>query len=398
MSLARGRHVQAIPGPSAMPEEVLSAMHRDSPNIYEGELIAVTDRVERGLKSVARAAASEVVVYIGNGHGGWEAALTNLFSPGDRILALYTGRFARGWASMARSLKLDLVEIDFGARSPVDPAQVEDALRRDGSIRAVLMVQTDTATSVRNDVPAVRKAIDAAASDALLLVDCIASLGCEPFEMDAWGVDVMVAGSQKGLMTPTGLAFNFVGPKARAARSRATLVTPYWDWEPRLEPAAYYAKYCGTPPTHHLFGIDAALAMIEREGIEAVWNRHRRFAGAVHAAVEAWSAGGAWELNIPDAAHRSWAVTTVRTGEDGNRLRAYCDQELDLTLGIGISLSSDAAGGRDEGLFRIGHMGHLNPPMILGTLATIETAMEALGLERGAGAIEAAAKALASPA
>lgn len=395
MSLARGRHIQAIPGPSAMPEEVLSAMHRDSPNIYEGEIIAVTDRVERGLKDVARAQRSDVVVYIGNGHGGWEAALTNAFSPGDTVLALYTGRFARGWAAMARGLKLEVRDIDFGARGPVDPQQVEEALRRDKSIKAVLMVQTDTATSVRNDVAAVRKAIDAAGHDALLLVDCIASLGCEPFEMDRWGVDVMVAGSQKGLMTPTGLAFNVVSAKARAARRRATLATPYWDWEPRLEPVAYYAKYCGTPPTHHLFGLDAALAMIAREGIEAVWDRHRRFASAVHAAVDAWSAGGAWELNVPDPAHRSWAVTTIRTGEDGNRLRAFCDRELDLTLGIGISLSSEVAGGRDEGVFRIGHMGHLNPPMILGTLATIETAMEALGYKRGAGALEAAAKALA---
>jgi alanine-glyoxylate transaminase/serine-glyoxylate transaminase/serine-pyruvate transaminase len=377
-----------------MPEEVLAAMHRDSPNIYEGELIEVTDRVERRLKEVARAPQSDVVVYIANGHGGWEAALSNLFSPGDRILALYTGRFARGWAAMGRALKLELAEIDFGARSPVDPGRVEDELRRDKSIKAVLMVQTDTATSVRNDVAAVRQAIKAAGSDALLLVDCVASLACEPFEMDGWEVDVMVAGSQQGLMTPTGLAFNFESAKAREMRRRATQVTPYWDWESRLEPVAYYAKYCGTPPTHHLFGLDAALAMIEREGIQAVWNRHRRFAGAVHAAVEAWSAGGSWELNIPEPSHRSWAVTTIRTGEDADRLRAYCDSELDLTLGIGISLASSVAGGRDQGLFRIGHMGHLNPPMILGTLATIETAMHALRFRHGTGALEAAAKAL----
>ena len=302
MSLARGRHLQAIPGPSVMPEEVLSAMHRDSPNIYEGPLLQVTERVERGLKDVAKATQSDVVIYISNGHGAWEAALVNLFSPGDRVLALYTGRFTRGWADMARALKLEIQAIDFGARSPVDPAQVEDALRRDPGIKGVLMVHVDTATSVRNDVLAVRKAIDAARSDALLLVDCIASLGCEPYEADAWGVDVTVAGSQKGLMTPTGLGFNFISAKARAARLRLESVSPYWDWEPRLQPLVYYAKYCGTPPTHHLFGIDAALTMIEREGIEAVWERHRRFAGAVQAAVDAWGAGGSWSSTSPSRA------------------------------------------------------------------------------------------------
>jgi alanine-glyoxylate transaminase/serine-glyoxylate transaminase/serine-pyruvate transaminase len=395
MSLARGRHFQAIPGPSVMPEEVLSAMHRDSPNIYEGELLKVTDRVEQGLKKVARATQSDVVIYIANGHGAWEGALVNLVSPGDRILALYTGRFTRGWADMARALKLEVQAIDFGARSPVDPGQVEDALRRDRGIKAVLMVHVDTATSVKNDVAAVRKAIDASGSDALLLVDCIASLACDPYEMDAWGVDVTVAGSQKGLMTPTGIGLNFISAKARAARKSAQFVTPYWDWEPRLDPVVYYAKYCGTPPTHHLFGLEAAIGMIEREGLEAVWERHRRFASAVHAAVEAWAVAGSWELNIPEPSHRSWAVTTIRSGEDANRLRAYCDAELDLTLGIGISLASGEPGVRDEGLFRIGHMGHLNPPMILGTLATIETAMQALDLPHGRGALEAAAGALA---
>jgi alanine-glyoxylate transaminase / serine-glyoxylate transaminase / serine-pyruvate transaminase len=395
MSLARGRHFQAIPGPSAMPEEVLAAMHRDAPNIYEGPLIALTERVEGRLKAVARAQTSGVVIYITNGHGAWEGALINLFSPGDRVLALYTGRFARGWADMAKALRLEIHDIDFGARVPVDPQQVEDALRRDKSIKGVLMVHTDTASSVRNDVAAVRKAIDAAGSDALFLVDCIASLGCEPYEMDAWGVDVTVAASQKGLMTPPGLGFNFVSAKARQVRKSAALVTPYWDWEARLEPVAYHAKFCGTPPTHHLFGIDAALGMIEREGLEAVWNRHRRLSGAVHAAVEAWGQGGTWELNVQAPEHRSWAVTTIRTGIDANSLRSYCDAELDLTLGVGISLSSGAIGVRDTGIFRIGHMGHLNPPALLGTLATIETAMESLRLERGKGAIEAAARSLA---
>lgn len=396
MSLAFGRHFQAIPGPSVMPEPVLNAMHRDTPNIYEGPIIEVTERIERGLKYVARTQA-DVVIYIANGHGGWEASLTNVFSPGDRILALYTGRFTRGWADMAKFLGIEVVEIDFGSRAPTDANQVEAALRADRSIKAVMMVQTDTATAVLNDVKAVRDAIDAAGSDALLLVDCIASLACDEFRMDEWGVDLAVAGSQKGLMTPPGLAMNFVGPKARAARKTARCATPYWDWEARLEPLVYYAKFCGTAPTHHLFGLDAALQMIEAEGIEAVWKRHGKLAGAVHAAVETWSEGGRWELNIKEPEYRSCAVTTIRTGEDARQLRQYCEKELGLTLGAGISLSSSAAGAQEAGVFRIGHMGYLNPHMMLGTLGSLETAMQALGMPHGKGAIEAAARALAQP-
>ncbi len=398
-TLARGRHFLSIPGPSVIPDRVLAAMHKPAPNIYEGALIERTLAVIERLKAVARTR-GHPVIYIANGHGAWEAALTNTLARGDRVLVLATGRFAKGWAEMARALGVQVDMIDFGPRAPVDPDRVEAALRGDvgHALRAVLLVQTDTASSVLNDIAAVRAAMDAAGHPALLMVDCIACLACDVFEMDAWGVDVTVAGSQKGLMTPPGLGLVFVGDRALAARARADLATPYWDWAPRVAAEAYYQRFCGTAPTHHIFALDEALTMlVEEEGMEAAWARHRLFARAVHAAVEAWGQGGPWTLNIPDPASRSAAVTSVRTGEiDADALRRYCEVDLGLTLGIGLSLDAPAAGAREAGLFRIGHMGHLNPPMLLGTLGAIETAMAALRLPHGQGALDAAAGIIAA--
>lgn len=396
MSLARGRHVLAIPGPSVMPDRVLNAMHRGAPNIYEGEIIGLTEEVFEGLRKVARTD-GKAVIYLSNGHGAWEAALVNTLCRGDSVLALSTGRFAKGWAEMARALGVTVEMVDFGTRAAVEPGRVEEALRRHPGVRAVLLVQTDTASSVLNDVAAVRRAMAAAGSDALLMVDCIASLACDEYHMDAWGADVTVAGCQKGLMTPPGLGLVFVGPRAEAARKRADLVTPYWDWAPRCSPEAYYQKFCGTAPTHHLYGLHEALRMIlEEEGLEAVWARHRALSRAVHAAVEAWGRGGPWELNIADPAARSAAVTSIRMGGlDAFALRRHAEGELGVTLGVGLALDNPAAGARETGVFRIGHMGHVSPAVLLGTLAAIETSMDALGMPHGSGALEAAARTLA---
>ena len=205
--------------------------------------------------------------------------------------------------------------------------------------------------------------------------------------MDALGADVMVAACQKGLMTPPGLAMTFHGPKAEAVRVRCP--SPYWDWGPRTAPEAYYQLFCGTAPTHHLYGLRTALDMIlAEEGLEAVWRRHAVFAQAIWAAVEAWGAGGALRLNIADPGLRSHAVTTIRTEPgDGKRLRRWCAETAGLTLGIGLN----APGIDPDGVFRIGHMGHLNPPMVLGTLATIEAGLVSLGIAHGAGGVAAAA-------
>lgn len=395
MSLSHGRDLLAIPGPSVTPDRVLRAMHRASPNIYEGELIELTATVIEGLKRVARTT-GEVAIYIGNGHASWEAALANVLAPGDRALALATGRFGLGWAETARRMGIEVEILDFGFRAAADPGRLEAQLRADPErrIKAVLTVQTDTASSVRNDIASLRAALDAAGHPALLAVDCIACLACDVFEMDAWGVDVMVAACQKGLMTPAGLAFTWHGPRAEAARVDAR--SSYWDWGPRIRPDMYYQRFCGTPPTHHLYGLREALEMIlAEEGLGQVWARHAAFACAVWAAVEAWSAGGAIALNIAEAGDRSHAVTTVRTGEgEAVRLRRWCETEAGLTLGVGLA----GAGERDTSLFRIAHMGHLNPPMLLGALATIEAGLQACAVPHGPGALEAAARAIAAAA
>ncbi len=391
MSLARGRALRAIPGPSIVPDAVLNAMHRAAPNIYEGELIEMTASLWPDLRRVARTT-GEVATYIGNGHAAWEAALANVLNPGDRALVIATGRFGLGWAEMARAMGIVPEVMDFGFRAPLDPALVAERLAADKghAIRAVLTVQADTASSALNDIAALRAAMDATGHPALLAVDCIASLACDRFEMDAWGVDVMVAACQKGLMTPPGLGFVFAGPKALLAEVPRR--SPYWDWRPRIRPQGYYQHFCGTAPTHHLYGLRAALDMIHAEGIEAVWARHDTLARAVWAAVEAWGARGALSLNMADPAARSRAVTTIRTAPGAaTALRRWCEEHAGLTLGLGLT-GPDEDG---ESLFRIGHMGHFDPPMLLGVLGTVEAGLKALGIAHGPGALDAAAAVIA---
>ena len=396
MSLAAGTHYLAIPGPSVIPDAVLRAMHRPAPNIYTGELHEVVDSLLPDLRAVARTE-HQVAVYIANGHGAWEAALANVFSRGDRALSLATGVFAHGWADMAEQMGIAVDRLDFGRRAALDPARVEEALAADTAheIRAVLCVQVDTATSVRNDIAALRDAIDRAGHPALLMVDCIACLGCDPFEMDAWGVDVMVTGSQKGLMTPPGLGFVFFNARADAARERADCVTRYWDWRPRVEPEGFYQYFCGTAPTHHLYGLRAALDLMKEEGLERIWARHERLARAIWAAVDAWGQGGPLELNIPEPALRSTAVTALRIGAPhGTALRNWVSENAGVTLGIGLGMATRDDPNSD-GFFRICHMGHVNAQMVMGALGSIGAGLAALGVPHGRGALDAAAAVLA---
>ncbi|TPE47947.1 pyridoxal-phosphate-dependent aminotransferase family protein [Amaricoccus solimangrovi] len=393
MSFSYGRAIRAIPGPSMIPDRVLNAMHQAAPNIYEGELVELTGTVRSDLRRVARTEGA-VAIYIGNGHAMWEASLANMARPGERILVLLTGRFGRGWAETARRLGIEVETIDFGFRGAVEPGRIEDHLRADADrrIRAVLTTQTDTASSALTDIRAVRAAIDAAGHPALLAVDCVASLAADRFEMDAWGVDVMISACQKGLMTPPGLGFTFQSDKAMA--EGVPCPSPYWDWRPRSKPGLFYELFHGTAPTHHLFGLREALDMILlEEGLGNVWARHAVFARAVAAAVEAWGRAGALELNIPAAPARSYAVTTIRTGPgEAGRIRAWCEEIAGVTLGIGL----ETPGVDPSSMFRIAHMGHLNPPTLLGTLATVETALDALGIAHGPGAVEAASRVIAA--
>ena len=397
MSLASGRAYLAIPGPSVMPEEVLRAMHRASPNIYEGELVEMTAGLIPDLRAVARTA-GDVAIYITNGHGAWEVALANTVAPGERVLIPATGRFGHGWADVARGQGIAPDILDFGKRAAVDPDRVEAALRadRDHEIRAVLATHVDTSTSVRNDIAGLRAVLDATGHPALLMADCIASLACDRFEMDAWGVDVMVAASQKGLMVPPGLGFVFFSERAAAARARLDPVSRYWDWTRRARPEMFYEYFGGTAPTHHLYGLRAALDLIAEEGIEAIWQRHEVLARAIWAACETWGETGPLELNIDDPSLRSRAVTALRIGAPhGSALRAWVQEHTGVTLGIGLGMAEpgDPAW---HGFFRIGHMGHVNAHMILGALGAIEAGMQALDIPHGRGGLAAAAEAVAT--
>ena len=392
MSLANGRAYLAIPGPSVIPDAVLRSMHRASPNIYEGELHDLTDSLIPDLKAVAMTK-QNVAIYIGNGHAAWEAALSNVLSEGDTVLVLATGRFCIGWGEMAEGLGVTVQTIDFGDRADVDLAKVEDALRADktGKIKAVLAVHVDTSTGVKNDVAGLRRVLDSTGHEALLMADCIASLGCDRFEMDAWGVDVMVAACQKGLMTPAGICFVYYNAKADARRP--SRVSRYWDWRARTEPEHYFQYFDGTAPTHHLYGLRTALDMIKDEGLDHVFARHEALAKTVWAAFDCWSTEGPLALNIADPVKRSHAVTSATAGSpNADALLHWCEHKAGLTLGIGLGRTPADA------FFRIGHMGHVNAQMIMGVLGTMEAGLIALKIPHGKGAVEAAASVIAATA
>jgi alanine-glyoxylate transaminase/serine-glyoxylate transaminase/serine-pyruvate transaminase len=370
-----------------MPDEVLRAMHRPAADIYGPELIALTDSLLSDLSRLFRTKGRSYI-YIANGHGAWEAALTNVLSRGDKILVLESGRFAIGWGDAAAELGVEVEILKGDWSRAVRPAEVEARLRADTErrIKAVLTVQVDTAAGVANDIEAIGKAIKAANHDALYLVDTVASLACVPFEMDKWGVDIAMSASQKGLMTPPGLGFVAVGDRARKMHETADLRTPYWDWTAR-EGEEHYRKYAGTPPVHLMYALRAALDMIFEEGLENAHERHRLLAESVRHAVSVWADKGALSFNVAAPGERSNTVTTVRVeGQDtAARLQDYCKAKCGVVLGTGIGALSGKA-------FRIAHMGHINAPMVLGTLGVIEIGLNALKIPHGAGGVQAATK------
>jgi alanine-glyoxylate transaminase/serine-glyoxylate transaminase/serine-pyruvate transaminase len=262
-------------------------------------------------------------------------------------------------------------------------------------IKAVLVTHVDTSSSIKTDPRALRSVLEETGHPALLGVDCIASLGCDRFEMDAMGVDLMIAASQKGLMVPPGVGFVFFNDRAAAIRETVPAVSSYWDWKPRTAPDAFYQYYGGTAPTHHLYGLRAALDMIFEEGLEAVWSRHEVLAKAIWAAVEAWGADGPMVLNVANHVDRSCAVTAAQLGAPAAKdLRLWLEDKVGVTLGIGLGMSTDEDPD-GEGFFRFGHMGHVNAHMVLGMLATVEAGMIALDIPHGAGALTAAAQVVA---
>ncbi len=390
MKLNRGRMLSSMPGPSVIPDRVLGAMHVSMPNIYKGALLETSMSILDELPSIVRTN-GRVFMAISNGHGVWEMSLTNTLCRGDNVLVLESGRFAVGWGEQAKMLGAQIEVLNAPERGPIDPDAVEARLRadKDHTIKAVLAVQIDTATGVWNDIAAISRAIKAAGHPALFMADCIASVGCVEYLMDEWGVDVTIGASQKGLMVPPGLGIVWANERAMAAHEKADMRTPYWDWSARMSEDAHYKRYCGTAPVQHIYAMRAALDMIAEEGLEAIWQRHEIFADAVRAAIEAWSAPGGLEFYIKDQAHRSNSTTTILSGSvDAVRLCELCEQGAGLTIGVGLGDLADSS-------FRIGHMGHLNPPMLLGTLSTIEAALQAMGAPLGASGAAAATAVIA---
>lgn len=391
MSVKNGRQFLSIPGPTTVPDEVLAAMHRPAVDIRKGELVNVTDRLKDDLRMISKSKGTPFI-YIANGHGAWEAALSNVLSRNEKVLVLESGSFATGWGQTGGTMGLDVEVLPNSWRKAVDPDAVEARLKADKSrdIKAVLVVQVDTASSVFNDIPAIRRAIGNAGHDALLMVDTIASLGTMDYRMDEWGIDVTVAACQKGLMMSPGVSFNIASEKAMARHQSANLRTAYWDWTSR-QGAEHYQNYAGTPPVHMLFGLQKAFELIREEGLDQIFTRHRLLAGATRSAVEKWSEGGEFGFNIIDPAERANSVTTVLVSDDKNlsAIHDYCNEKCGVVVGVGIAALSGKA-------LRIAHMGHINAPMLLGTLSSIEMSLKALNIPHGAGGAQAAIEYLAT--
>ena len=380
------------PGPTHVPAEVLSAMHRQPMDHGDPRLEQMIAVCESGLKRLLQTDQADVFMYIANGHGAWEATIENLLAPGQAVLIPGTGHFSTQWALQVESTGRRVVRTPCRDGYPIDANDIEQALRADikHDIVAVFAVHTDTASGTTCDLKAVREAIDAAGHPALFVADVVASLGAAPFAMDALGVNVAVGASQKGLMCPPGFGFVAVDARAGDVAANNPASRYYWDWGRRK--AEYsYRKFCGTAPQNLLFGLEAALALLEREGMAAVHARHALLARAVQAAVECWSQEGALSLHcrVPEA--RSVSVTTidVRPGIDVEALRTVARERFQVAFAGALGPQLDRA-------FRIGHLGDVNAAMILGCLAGIEAALLVRGIPFGREGVQRAVDCLAA--
>jgi len=387
-----GRRFLHSPGPTPVPEEVLWAMSRQPMDLGDPRLARTIAACEQGLKRLLSTEAGEVFLYAANGHGVWEAAVENLLPVGGTALVPGTGHFSESWAVQTEALGRRVVRTPWVQRQPIDVDAVVQALRDDTAreIAAVFVVHTDTSSGITSDLAALRAAIDATGHPALFVVDVVASLGAAPFEMDALRADVVIGASQKGLMCPPGVGFVAVGPRAMAVARANPAPRFYWDWV-RRQSELSYRKFCGTAPQSLVAGLEAALALLFAEGLEAVFERHRRLAGAVHAAVQAWATAGALGFYAVQPAARSVSVTTVTVppGTDVDALRAVARERFQVAFAGALGPLAGQA-------FRIGHLGDQNPAAILGCLAGIEAAMTVQGIPHGRGGVEAAVAALAA--
>ena len=376
-----GRHFLQLPGPSNVPDRVVRAMAQPTMDHRSPAFGELGREVLDGLKTVF-GTTGPVVIFPSSGSGGWEAALVNTLSPGDRVAVFETGEFARLWSEMAKRLGLDVQVAAVDWTRGVDPAAVQAVLDddREHKIRAVLVVHNETSTGATTRLPDIRTAIDRAKHPALLLVDAVSSAGSMELQHDAWGIDVTLAGSQKGLMLPPGLSFNAISQKALAASKTARLPRSYWEWDSMLElNAGGFFTY--TPAITLLYGLREALAMLREEGLPQVFARHRRLAAATRAAVRAWGL----PMVCAREAEYSSVVTTilVPAGHDSEALRTISRERFNLSLGAGL--------GRLKGkAFRIGHLGDFNDLMLAGTLCGVEMTLATAGVPFARGGVSAA--------
>lgn len=390
--IGQGRHFLQIPGPSNVPDRILRAI--DFPTIdHRGpEFQQLGLRLLEAIKPVF-GTTNPVIIYPGSGTGAWEAALVNTLSIGDHVLMYETGQFASLWKKLADRLQLKAEVIGGDWRRGVDASLIEKRLREDSahSIKAVCVVHNETSTGVTSDIASVRKAIDAARHPALLLVDTISGLASVEFKHDAWGVDVTISGSQKGLMLPPGLSFNALSDKAIAACKKATMPRAYWGWEEILN-SNRNGFWPSTPATNLLYGLAEALDMLNEEGLANVFARHRRHAQATRLAVEGWGL----EVLCQNPAEYSPVLTAVvmpkkadGTYYNADDFRRITLEKFNMSLGTGLA--------KLQGwVFRIGHLGDFNDLTLLGTLAGIEMGLSCAGIPHKKGGTQAAIDFLAN--
>jgi alanine-glyoxylate transaminase/serine-glyoxylate transaminase/serine-pyruvate transaminase len=381
-----GRHFLQIPGPSAVPDRILSAIGQQTIDHRGPDFANVGKRALDGLKTIFKTD-EHVFIYPASGTGAWEAALVNTLSPGDRVLMYETGHFATLWKKLAEKLGLKAEFIEGDWRGGADPERIEAYLAEDKAqeIKAVCVVHNETSTGSVSPIAEVRKAIDRAGHPALFMVDTISGLASLEYKHDEWGVDVTVSGSQKGLMLPPGLSFNAVSAKALEANKKAGLQRSYWDWADMYGPnQSGYFPY--TPATNLLYGLNEAIDMLHEEGLENVFERHARHGAATRAAVRHWGL----EVLSATQGQESGVLTAVKMpeGESADAFRATTLEHYDISLGNGLSKVADK-------VFRIGHLGDFNDLMLVGTLAGVEMGLKKANVSYDEGGVQAAMKLLA---
>ena len=381
-----GRHFLQIPGPTNVPDRVLRAMHRAVIDHRSAEFSQLGSELLENLRPVFQTT-GPVIIYPASGTGAWEAAIVNTLSAGDRVLMFETGHFSQLWKQLAERFGLVVDYVPGNWRRGAAAAEAASRLGADDrhTYKAVMVVHNETSTGVTTSIADIRQEMNRCNHPALLMVDTISSLGSIDYRHDEWGVDVTVAGSQKGLMLPPGLSFNAISDKALAANKSARLPRSYWDWQEMLGPNRS-GFFPFTPATTLLYGLQEALAMLLEEGMPNVFRRHARHAEATRTAVRTWGL----EIVCEEPREYSSSLTAVfmPPGHDADRLRKIILENFDMSLGAGLSKLAGK-------VFRIGHLGSFNDLMLAGTLSGVEMGLRLAGVPHQPGGVTAALESLA---